>query len=707
MKKIVSVLLTLAMVLSLVPSVFAADEPTITMSADKTEVAPSETVTLTLSIDQAFDADAVGFEISFDNAAYTLTSAKNCQASGATRLIFTNTDVANNSGRVAATYLQTGFDKNDPYHTSWAAKDWASFTFTAKEGVDASTAKFALTISKLLTYSGDGASQIQVAHNVVGGELTIPVTGGSVTPEGYSVSIPETKSVTTGETVEIPITISGKDYNAYSMRIRYYTDVLELQNEAVNNEGFRLSESKGTDTNKRPFSSITLIRYGEVAEPGVALTLKFTAKAQGTTDVTILNARVDERANSISFNAPDATITNGTTAVTVSGYTVSLPDDFTRTGAEGTVIMEGKDLTFVPKDPNYDYTVTVTVGGVAVTPTIGADGTYTVANVNGNVIVTSSKAAKSFNVTLGEDTTSDTTTATYMTAYTFKLTPVKDFVYNVKVTIGDTDYTGFTAQKNDDGTTTYTIPGADITGEIAINSNKGPRPMENFSVTFEGTGIGDVSNNANTVTENESYSFTLTKKEGFDYTVSATMGGTAVELTETVDTGNANVVTYSIAKVTGDLVITVNKVSTLNMDVAVSEYVQMDDKTVFLVTVTGTPTEGMAYAYGESTMYKTTAYGENVYSWLVIVDKGQEFTADTAKANIKEASATAEEVTLSYDVNETGVVDINDAQLVYDIYSGKYTDFDKVSVRKFLRADVNITKTVDATDAVAVVANSK
>ena len=526
-----------------------------------------------------------------------------------------------------------------------------------------------------------------------------------MTPEGYSVSIPETKSVTTGETVEIPITISGKDYNAYSMRIRYYTDVLELQNEAVNNEGFRLSESKGTDTNKRPFSSITLIRYGEVAEPGVALTLKFTAKAQGTTDVTILNARVDERANSISFNAPDATITNGTTAVTVSGYTVSLPDDFTRTGAEGTVIMEGKDLTFVPKDPNYDYTVTVTVGGVAVTPTIGADGTYTVANVNGNVIVTSTKTAKSFNVTLGEDIAGEAK-ATYMTAYTFKLTPVKDFVYNVKVTIGDTDYTGFTAQKNDDGTTTYTIPGAAITGDIVINSNKKERDPYTFQVTFEGTGIGDVSNNATTVTENDPYSFTLTKKDGFDYTVSATMDGAAVELTETVDTGNANVVTYSIAKVTGDLVITVNKVSTLNMDVAVSEYVQMDDKTVFLVTVTGTPTEGMAYAYGENTMYKTTAYGVNVYSWLVIVDKNQEFTADTAKANIKEASATAEEMAPSYDVNETKTVDINDAQLVYDIYSGKYGDFEKVTVKKFLCADVNSDGSVNSTDAVAVVANS-
>lgn len=698
MKKIISVLLTLALVLSLVPAVFAADEPTITMSTDKTSVAPGETVTLTLSLDKDTVVDGAQFKIDFDKEAYEYVKKVPDTFDDTT-----NENVANVEGCVRATYLNTKPGKP----TTWSAGKLDTFTFKAKEGANTSAATFKLTIESLKKYNPDDpANNIKVAHNVVGGELTIPVTGGSVTPEGYSVSIPETKAVTTGETVEIPITISGKAYNAYSMRIRYYTDVLELQNEAVNNEGFRLSESKGTDTNKRPFSSITLIRYGEVAEPGVALTLKFTAKAQGTTDVTILNARVDERANSISFNAPDATITNGTTAVTVSGYTVALSDDFTRTNAAGTVIMEGGTLTFVPKDPNYDYTVTVTVGGAEVTPTVGVDGTYTVENVTGNVIVTSTKTPKSFNVTLGDDITGDAK-ATYKTDYTFKLTPVKDYIYDVKVTIGGKEYTGLTSKKNDDGTTTYTILGADITGEIAINSNKGPRPMENFSVTFEGTGIGDVSNNANTVTENESYSFTLTKKEGFDYTVSATMGGTAVELTETVDTGNANVVTYSIAKVTGDLVITVNKVSTLNMDVAVSEYVQMDDKTVFLVTVTGTPTEGMAYAYGESTMYKTTAYGENVYSWLVIVDKGQEFTADTAKANIKEASATAEEVTLSYDVNETGVVDINDAQLVYDIYSGKYTDFDKVSVRKFLRADVNITKTVDATDAVAVVANSK
>ena len=701
MKKIISVLLTLALVLSLVPAVFAADEPTFSLSADKETAGAGDTVTLTVNFSNngtILEIGGLNFEIIYDEEAYTFVSATPAKAY---RPYFAPSSEGTSAGNGK---LSVGgiITTTSAYPIELEDGELATYTFKAND-VAAESASFKLDVKELNTL---GTTPTPISNKTENGEITIPVTGGSVTPEGYSVSIPETKSVTTGETVEIPITISGKDYNAYSMRIRYYTDVLELQNEAVNNEGFRLSESKGTDTNKRPFSSITLIRYGEVAEPGVALTLKFTAKAQGTTDVTILNARVDERANSISFNAPDATITNGTTAVTVSGYTVSLPDDFTRTGAEGTVIMEGKDLTFVPKDPNYDYTVTVTVGGVAVTPTIGADGTYTVANVNGNVIVTSSKAAKSFNVTLGEDTTSDTTTATYMTAYTFKLTPVKDFVYNVKVTIGDTDYTGFTAQKNDDGTTTYTIPGAAITGDIVINSNKKERDPYTFQVTFEGTGIGDVSNNATTVTENDSYSFTLTKKDGFDYTVSATMDGAAVELTETVDTGNANVVTYSIAKVTGDLVITVNKASTLNMNVAVYNYVELNDKTVFLVTVTGTPTEGMAYAYGENTMYKTTAYGENVYSWLVIVDKGQEFTADTAKANIKEASATAEEMAPSYDVNETKTVDINDAQLVYDIYSGKYGDFDKVTVKKFLCADVNSDKIVDSTDAVAVVANS-
>lgn len=692
MKKIVSILLTLAMVLSLVPAVFAADEPTITMSADKTSVAPGETVTLTLSLDKELVADAVGISISFDTNAYTLTGRKNLGSRPA-RLGFTDIDPANKQGAVKVAYLQTTFDKYDPSHTSFAAGDWASFTFTANEGADTSNAKFTMKVDNLLTYSDDGASQVQVPHNVAGSELTIPVETPAA--KGYTVSLGADKQVASGQIVEIPVTIGNNDgkttYNAYDMTFSFDPTILKLNMEATSIEGYRVIPGNGT---------VQIVRYGKAAELGDALTLSFVAAGQGKSDVKVTKACVDTNANAIESDAPAAAILDDTAVITVSGYTVSLPDEFTRTDAEGSVIKAGGNLTFVPKDPNYDYTVTVTVGnGEATTVSPDEGGIYTVPNVNGNVVVSSTQTPKSFNVTLGADTTGNEK-ATYKTDYTFKLTPVDGYVYKMAVTIGDKAYTGFTAKVNDDGTTTYTIPGADVIGNIVINSNKQVKPLETYKVTFAGTGAGDATGES-TVQEKANYTFTVAKQKNFEYTITATMGGKDVTITEGADN------TYTIANVTGDLVITIEKKSTLTMEVAVSEYVQMDNKTVFLVTVTGTPEEGKAFAYGDNVMYKTTAYGENVYSWLVIVDKNETFTVATAEANIAQASATAEEVKQSYDVNETGVVDINDAQLTYDIYSGKYTDFEKVSVRKFLRADVNFDKAVNSTDAVAVVKNSK
>ena len=684
MKKLISVLLTLAMVLSLVPAVFAADEPTITMSADKTSVAPGETVTLTLSLDKDTVVDGAGFKIDFDKDAYEYVKKVPDTFDDTT-----NENVANEKGWVRAVYLNT--KPNKP--TTWSAGKLDTFTFKAKEGANTSTATFKLTIENLLKYNPDDpANNIKVAHKVVGSELTIPVE----TPEakGYTVSLGENKTVASGQIVEIPVTIGNTagetTYNAFDMKFSYDNTVLKLDMEKTNTEGYRVY----------PLSSTVRVqRYGKAAELGQALTLRFIAVGQGSGDVKVMSACVDTNANAIEFDAPDAIVLNDTTTITVSGYTVDLSDDFKRTDAEGSVIKADGTLTFVPKDPNYDYTVTVTVGGVEATPTIGEDGTYTVPNVNGNVVVTSTKTPKTFKVTLGDDTTGETT-ATYTKGYTFKLTPVDGYVYNVAVTIGGKAYTGFAATPNDDGTTTYTIPGADVTGDIVINSNKQDKPLETYNVTFAGTGAGDAKGES-TVQEKTDYTFTVDKKANFEYTITATMGGKDVTVTE----GENN--TYTISNVSGDLVITIEKKSTLTMEVAVSEYVQMDNKTVFLVTVTGTPEEGKAFAYGDNVMYKTTAYGENVYSWLVIVNKGETFDKATAAAKITQASATAEEVTQSYDVNETNLVDINDAQLTYDIYSGKYTDFEKVSVRKFLRADVTSDKVVNSADAVAVIANSK
>lgn len=700
MKKIVSILLTLAMVLSLVPAVFAADEPTITMSADKTSVAPGETVTLTLSLDKDTAIDGAGMKINFDTSAYTLS--KRTGVSESVEFAFTKVDVANSKGFVGLTYLLTSWDADAENHKIWKAGDLATFVFTAKEGADTTNSKFTLQIDTLKTYDPkQGDNLIDVAHNVVGGELTIPVE----TPEakGYTVSMGSDVTVASGQIVEIPVYIGSNNgettYNAYDIRVTYDNTVLKPNMESVSEEGYRAFVSSG---------AINITRYGEPANLGEALRLSFTAVGQGSTEVKIdltnlktnLYAYVDNSTHAFNQDAAVAIVLNDKTTVTVSGYTVDLPDDFKRTDAEGSVIAAGGTLTFKPVDPNYNYTVTVTVGdGEATTVSPDEDGIYTVPNVNGNVFVSSAKTPKTFTVVQGDDTTG-AATATYQTDYTFNLTPAGGYVYKMAVTIGDKAYTGFTAKVNDDGTTTYTIPGADVTGDIIINSNKQVKQPETYQVRFVGNGAGEATGES-TVQEKTDYTFTVDKKANFEYTITATMGGKDVTVTE----GENN--TYTISNVTGDLVITIEKKSTLTMEVAVSEYVQMDNKTVFLVTVTGTPEEGKAFAYGEDVMYKTTAYGDNVYSWLVIVDKNEAFDQATAEAKITQASATAEEVTQSYDVNETGLVDINDAQLTYDIYSGKYTDFEKVSVRKFLRADVTKDKVVNSADAVAVVKHSK
>jgi len=688
MKRTLSILLTIAMIISLIPAVFAADVPTMSTTVDKTEVQPGDTITLTLSIDKTItNLNNWEWAIYFDKTAYVKTSGElepGCMSgTGTTGAVGDNVDILGKNAIRVSGLSTTG----DPVTLN--AGKIATVTFTATENITAENARIEVKTEALPDYDTLKDNDVKLTGNI------IDVTVKSSEAKGYTVSMGADKQVASGQIVEIPVTIGNNDgknaYNAYDMTFSFDPTILTLNMEATSIEGYRVIPGSGT---------VRIVRYGKAAELGDALTLNFTAAGQGQSAVKVTAAYVDTNTNAIELDAPAAIVLNGTTTITVNGYTVTLPDDFTRTDATGSVIEAGGNLTFVPKDPNYDYTVTVTVGG-GETTTVSPDenGIYTVANVNGNVEVTSTKTPKTFTVTQGNDTTG-AATATYQTDYTFKLTPVDGYVYKMAVTIGGKAYTGFTAQVNDDGTTTYTIPGADITGEIVINSNKQVKLPETYKVTFAGTGAGDATGES-TVQEKANYTFTVAKQKNFEYTITATMGGKDVTITEGADN------TYTIANVTGDLVITIEKKSTLTMEVAVSEYVQMDNKTVFLVTVTGTPEEGKAFAYGDNVMYKTTAYGENVYSWLVIVDKNEVFTVATAEANINQASATAEEVKQSYDVNETGVVDINDAQLTYDIYSGKYTDFEKVSVRKFLRADVNLDKAVNSTDAVAVVKKSK
>ena len=574
-------------------------------------------------------------------------------------------------------------------------------------------------------YDAKGMAAINNAR--VTGALAVNEQGGSIitvpkTETGYSVSMGADQQLVSGQKVRIPVTVASSEkkitgFNAYDMTFTYDPAALTLNTKAGDAANLTVEDNNG---------SVRVRRYGATQALGEALALDFTAKATATSTVKLTNAKFDLDANSINFDAPDATISDADTVVNANNFTVTLPDAFT--SDETRLVPNGGSFTFKPVDSHYTYTFTVKMGDtVKEGLTFGADDTYTIENISGNVEVTyTGKTPKQYDVEyrIDEDVEQDVTkgpeTVTYLNDYSFVVTPRAGYSYRVIYNVDNGDPFVHTViavpTANDDGTLTYTIPGKEIVGGVKIwisaNTESG------IPVVFTGNGVEDAaSGNASSMGKNMPYYFTLNQRESCDYTVTAYYQPLATPTASkrpatvrslgngkyVVEAVNYNDYLYGYAR-SWNLVVKVEKVSHSAEEVTVSKYLELNDKTMMLVTVKGTPEGGSAFTYGGNTMYKVEGYGTDRYAWLVIVDKGQTLTQEEAAAKVAISAAdNVVTITPSFDVNMTGKVDVNDAQLVYDMYNGAYSDFTQVSVEKFLRADVNATKVVDHTDAVAIV----
>ena len=530
------------------------------------------------------------------------------------------------------------------------------------------------------------------------------------------------QQVAAGQQVRIPVTVASGEkgitgFNAYDMTFTYDPAALTLNTTSDSAANLTVEDNNGT---------VRVRRYGATQALGEALALEFTAKATATSTVKLTNAKFDLDANSINFDAPDAAISDADTVVNANNFTVTLPDAFT--SDETRLVPKGGSFTFKPVDSHYTYTFTVKMGDSATEGlTFGANDTYTIENISGNVEVTyTGKTPKQYDVKykIDEDVEQDVTkgpeTVTYLNDYSFVVTPRAGYSYRVIYSVDNGDPFVHTViavpTANDDGTLTYTIPGKEIVGGVEIWID--PNTESGIPVVFTGNGVEDAaSGNASSMGKNMPYYFTLNQRESCDYTVTAYYQPLATPTASkrpatvrslgngkyVVEAVNYNDYLYVYAR-SWNLVVKVEKVSHSAEEVTVSKYLELNDKTMMLVTVKGTPEGGSAFTYDGNTMYKVEGYGTDRYAWLVIVDKGQTLTQEEAAAKVAISAAdNVVTITPSFDVNRTGKVDVNDAQLVYDMYNGAYSDFTQVSVEKFLRADVNATKVVDHTDAVAIV----
>lgn len=711
------------MVLSLAPSVFAAeDDAGMSVSFDNTTPNPGDTITALVTVESDFSA-AMAYESSFYFDKELLTVEK-IEILGAPVLNLTTVDRANTSGRVRFAEFNRNYDEtiaNDRVRN--LKGDFAKITLKVSEYAGGKTAtgrtKGMAWNSKheyVVRWEGSYSLSIQ------GSETARP------TATGYTVSMGADQQVAAGQQVRIPVTVASSEkkitgFNAYDMTFTYDPAALTLNTASDAAANLTVEDNNGT---------VRVRRYGETAELGTALTLDFTAKKGATSTVTLTEAKFDLDANSINFDAPAATIADGDTVVNANNFTVTLPDDFT-SDAETRLVPAGGSFTFKPVDSHYDYVFTVKVGDtVTEGQTFGGDGTYTVSGVNGNVEVTvTSKTPKQYDVTyrylvnfkdleVPEEILKGPAKATYNEDYSFSIRPRNDTSYRVEAIWGMSSDTQTTLRgtANPDGTITYTLDKYFVKKDFTIRIMA--TPDNKYNVVFNGNGAEDVDPGApSSVGANNPYYFKLNKRENCDYTVTAVFKPNRYDGSQNIDgivteTSNGQYMITTVNGVGGGnatswtLEITITKVSHNAEEVDVTTYLNLDGKTMMLVTVKGTPENGSAFTYDGNTMYKVEGYGTDWYAWLVILEKDQTLTKEDAAAKVA-VSAADNVVTIAngYDVNMTGVVDINDAQLVYDIYNGTYGDFGKVSMEKFLRADVNASKNVDSADAVAIVSQFK
>ena len=722
------------MALSLVPSAFAADGDGISIAFDKVNPNPGDTITATLTVNKTFsDAAILETYLDFDeDVTYVKTE-------------FLNVEL--NSRMIDSTRLHIyGWGDEDEEIAqkvqSISTGAFAKITFKVSEYAGGKTLNFKFT-GEFDNIDWDTIDSWKDTYSV-------EVTGSPVekpTATGYSVSMGADQQVAADQKVRIPVAVASSEtnitgFNAYDMTFTYDPEALTLTTTSDAAANLTVEDNNGT---------VRVRRYGATQELGTALTLDFTANKATSSTVTLTAAKFDIDANSINFDAPAATITDADT--NVKGlWKVTLPAGFASAAADGSTLVEnGADFTFKAVDKHYDYTLKITTNGKTETVEMKA-GSYTIEKVTDNVEVTvaeNGKVGKTYTIKyVVEDNTTnveedkatveqlvvcDTKTVQYPANYNFTVKfPGTSFKTLVSFT---PDKNTSQSERQENGDCKYTLLGDTLTGdennEITVTVKKVKNDaLKNIIVEGNGADAFD-EENATTFYAGENYTYKLNLSEQYyDYTIGVwyfkPLGNDRHDIKfltpKQNDDGSYTIVDMPAYDVTIRITKTPKAVDPNAVDV--SKYLELNDKTVYIVTVYGNTTitsggvitQQNGYTYDGALMYNTFYYkdvnGNAGHSYLIIVNQNETLNkADVvAKLAFKE-NLNSDEIksinmsgavagSMNSDVNGSGKTDVNDLQLIYDLYNGVYNSFDQASMKKFLLADRTKDRQLDSQDAV-------
>lgn len=694
-KRSLSMLLALVMLCSLCVNALAADEVKVNSALSATELEKSASAqTVQVTVAPASAVTVSNYEVKLEvPKGWTITKIENDDPNAT--LTAADYNLANG---------QMGWTSADAEDKS--VSKFVTYTVEIPANTAAGTYELKVTgVNAWKNYAQD-AVLTKGQHDST---LTLTVKE-KTTATGYTAELSTWYTQReVGQTLTLPIYITSSEasvttWNAATVKIKYdprYVSFYEMQQ-----FGLKASEVYDDKAN----GVVTISRYGDDVAcgngNGTFFMAVFDCNAVGVANFQLTEARVDLQDNANVQDAPLATakgdlnVQIGTPTYKVSGAeqelkyepTAESGKDFIINMQEGYVV-KGLDVHYKVGGKDYD----ASWDAVANTFIIPAQ------HITGDIELYVSY--HSYNITKtgsgADDVTLPNRVYYYKNDYTFTLDKKEGYAYTVKVAVGGQE---ITCTVNEAGTE-YTIPGDKILGDTVVTVT---RTKEASQITFTGNTddlVGEVSRSAPV---GQDFTFTITKDADYEYTVSAkyTESGETVPVT---DNGNG---TYTIAGkyINGDdISITVSKISPLDkFDFSVYEYVKVDGgKSVFLILANvksgETLGEGKVPAYDGSNMY-TDMSGryDHAYSWLVFSESDAATLLADVKNYITLVTGEAKSYKSNNDVNYTGTADINDAQLVYNIYNAKYDSFDVVEMKMFLSADINDDKQVNSLDASAI-----
>ena len=471
------------------------------------------------------------------------------------------------------------------------------------------------------------------------------------------------------------VTEEETTYNAFWLTLAYDTNALEFT-EAVGSKplkGTRELEAKAKN------GVITVAGCGgNISTSGYAVMLYFKVNTPGVTKVQLLEARVSDRSQSKS-DAKPAKLDKDRYAYTIANgcYLVELPANMGLYG--DAAVAAGGNYTF-QTDPHYDYTFTAAVGDDPATVIDNNGGSYTVQNVTGPLKISNVKRTpKIYSVAVAGSGSGDvqaSATATYGQDFRFTVNQTALMQYAVSAVV-DGRRVSLTNVGN-----TYTITSEDVTGPVTITVAKVTADGTTL-VLFVGSGAADVDvdgGTEQTCRSGSAFTFSLNADESCDYVV--LVEGQTLQGTSGQYTIPANLVSGAI------LTVSVTKTTRLTADVRVSEYLS---GRVWLVEASLTVPVGKMLTYDGAPMLYVPARGAYMY----VVDA--EPTTEQARRAISTAVGQADSLTVNGDANNSGLLDVNDAQLVYDMCMRMY-DLNDLTQPMWLRANANGDQTIDILD---------